>query len=205
MPHIKTRFTTAVSIKARYFRWLCDKIGVFTPGQPCYRKLARILSRVPFYSDIARDSNRAKDGVFLRDEFFEENPDADKYGSYELDDEPCSILEMCIALAKRLTEITVTGIDDGYSLKKFFWEMMGNLGLSDLDDSSFDENTELFIRKTLTNFCERRYSASGKGGLFPLRRPEKDQRDVEIWYQMSYYLQENYNILWEDEDGAICE
>jgi hypothetical protein len=36
----------------------------------------------------------------------------------------------------------------------------------------------------------RNYSPSGRGGLFPLRHPDEDQRGVEIWYQMAAYLYE---------------
>ena len=203
MGRIQIQYSTTTSIDDRYFRWLCNLIGVFTPGQPCYKKLARVLSRVPFYSDVARDSNRAKDGLFLREIFLDEDPEAARYGSFDISGKPCSMLEMCVALAKRLTEITVTGSDDGYSLKKFFWEMMGNLGLENLDDSSFDEGSEDYIRHVVTRLCERRYGYDGSGGLFPLRNPPKDQRDVEIWYQMSYYLQENYNVLWEDDQNGV--
>ena len=39
---------------------------------------------------------------------------------------------------------------------------------------------------------ERRYKRSGEGGLFPLKNAAKDQRKVEIWYQLSSYLLENY-------------
>ena len=33
---------------------------------------------------------------------------------------------------------------------------------------------------------------NGTGGLFPLKRPRVNQRRVEVWYQMSEYLMENY-------------
>ena len=40
----------------------------------------------------------------------------------------------------------------------------------------------------------REYSDNGHGGLFPLKNPKKDQRKVEIWYQMTEYINENYPI-----------
>jgi len=39
----------------------------------------------------------------------------------------------------------------------------------------------------------RRYSKTGKGGLFPLKHPKKDQTEVEIWYQMQQYVMENFD------------
>jgi hypothetical protein len=34
----------------------------------------------------------------------------------------------------------------------------------------------------------RTYDRRGHGGLFPLQRSNRDQRRVEIWYQLSEYL-----------------
>jgi hypothetical protein len=50
------------------------------------------------------------------------------------------------------------------------------------------------VNQILTNLVERTYQKNGKGGLFPLKQPAKDQRRVEIWYQMAAYLNENYNF-----------
>lgn len=36
----------------------------------------------------------------------------------------------------------------------------------------------------------RTYTASGIGGLFPLKSPRDDQRRVELWYQLCSYLLE---------------
>ena len=43
----------------------------------------------------------------------------------------------------------------------------------------------------LTKFMRREYDASGLGGLFALRYPKEDMRDIEIWYQMMSYLEED--------------
>ena len=40
----------------------------------------------------------------------------------------------------------------------------------------------------------RMFSRDGSGGLFPLRRFDRDQRSVEIWYQMQAWLMENSDV-----------
>ena len=42
----------------------------------------------------------------------------------------------------------------------------------------------------LNIWLERRYDEDGKGNIFPLKDPIKDQKTVEIWYQMQSYLLE---------------
>ena len=36
----------------------------------------------------------------------------------------------------------------------------------------------------------RNYEYDGRGGLFPLRYPDRDQRDEELWSQLNAYLLE---------------
>ena len=73
--------------------------------------------------------------------------------------------------------------------------LIENLDLVKFDDISLDEDgnfDEIDIR--LSNFMERTYTRNGYGGLFPLTKSKENQRNVEIWYQMSAYLEENYPI-----------
>ena len=52
----------------------------------------------------------------------------------------------------------------------------------------------LEVKAAVECLLERRYLEDGDGGLFPLKCPRKDQRRVEIWYQMSAWVIENYPI-----------
>ena len=47
------------------------------------------------------------------------------------------------------------------------------------------------INEAFQMINERSYAFDGYGGLFPLRKPHQDQRNIEIWYQMQAYLMEN--------------
>ena len=40
----------------------------------------------------------------------------------------------------------------------------------------------------------RRYAWDGSGGLFPLMRPDGDQRTEELWSQMNSYVLEKISL-----------
>lgn len=164
-------------IEETYFRWLC---------RPLDRQLSihfdedtlRVMHRTPFWSVVDNDRNRSLAGLRLREEFLYYNPDMENHPDANLwlafD---CSILEMMMALSKRLV------YQAGGSTAGWMDTMMSNLGLP----ASPSET-----RRILRRLNERTYEPDGTGGLFPLSYPLEDQRDVEIWYQMSAYLIENY-------------
>lgn len=164
-----------------YFEWLCDLVGE-TEGKPnSHVSLLREMHRVPFVWSVPNDDNRAEDGRDLRFEFrprYELSEDA----WVDLD---CSMLEMIIALARRMA------FDQDKELDDRFWLLVDNLGLSKLTDDKFRKSSPRHISETLNRINDRSYFPDGKGGLFPLEHAEEDQRDVELWYQMSAYLLEN--------------
>jgi hypothetical protein len=58
------------------------------------------------------------------------------------------------------------------------WESIGSDRASDL------------VMFTCQRVINRTYGPDGSGGLFPLHKPHiLDQRRVELWYQMQYYLE----------------
>lgn len=69
----------------------------------------------------------------------------------------------------------------------WFWGMIGNLGLRGMTDDIFDERV---VDEITERFLARDYSYNGRGGLFYVSKPRMDMRDVEIWYQMMWYLDE---------------
>lgn len=150
--------------------------------------MLKVLFKTDFYILIGNDANRAVDGVELRYEYSEEeNP------RVPIDiSKPCSLLEMLIALARRMDYELST--DDYDRTPYYFWQMIRNLGLIDCDDDTYGtvRGTGDKIKDTIKRLLDRDYHYSGEGGLFPLKYPNRDQRDVEIWYQMHAYLYENY-------------
>lgn len=164
----------------RYLKWLCGQVGPINLRNPShtYWNLLGQMHSTEFVWMVPNDDNRLEDGLLLREEFGV--PDGDPWWN-----QPCSFLEMLIALSRRLA------FEDGGEAAWWFWHMIDNLGLSEYNDRSFfTEDQRYDIAETLDRVIHRQYSYSGQGGLFPLEDPEEDQRDVEIWYQLSAYLSE---------------
>ena len=172
-------------IKDDYFDWLYNIVckNRFARGIS-YRRLLRYLFDTEFTYSIPKDSNRAKDGVRLRYRF---EDDWDSYFPQDERMEPCSILEMMIALAIRCEETIMDNPSVGDRTKQWFWGMIKSLGIGDMDDDHFDI---LLVENVIDRFLERNYEPNGKGGLFTLNHCDRDLRDVEIWYQLNWYLDE---------------
>jgi hypothetical protein len=170
-----------------YFNWLCAKVINIRNNTPSttYWTLLKTLHETEYVWLLSGDDNRAMDGMELREYFLTE---------LDLPDEPewrkfpgCSLLEMFIAFAYR-AEFQTNGIS-GETASDWFWEFMDNLGLKELNDASGATPEE--IGEKVYNFIWRTYDPSGKnGGLFPLERPHKDQRNVQIVYQFFAYLED---------------
>lgn len=177
-----------------YFQWLCDLVYI-NQKKESYWILAKTLYEREYYWSVPNDDNRGMDGKRLQEEF------ADEVGylfTYDVIDRPCSVFEMLIALAIRVDDIMAEP-GRGNRTAKWFWEILGNLGLDKYTDADFvDLHGTARVNHIINIVLERSYKKNGEGGLFPLKKPKKDQRKVEIWYQMCAYLLENYYV-----DGEI--
>ena len=166
-----------------YFEWMYDLVcGARYSRETSYKKLLRYLHSVEFRYSIPRDSNRAVDGVDLRYRFFYMN-EYDTRPNWP-DDYECSVLEMMVALSIKCEDIMG---DDRFGDRtgQWFWGMIVNLGLGSMTDDRFDE---LYAEDVINIFLDRRYDPDGKGGLFRIKHCRQDLRNVEIWYQMCWYL-----------------
>lgn len=176
-----------------YFGWMCWTIEDRSRSPKTYKKLLRRLHEIPFRYSLDMDGNRETDGIELRYRFGDEGGYEDYLVANYLDDKPCSMLEMMTALCIRCEE----SIMDGYPLDRLpsidtfseflFGVMLDNLGISNMDDRNFDID---IVDEAVERFLERDYEPNGNGGLFALKRPRRDMRGVEIWYQMCWYLDE---------------
>lgn len=168
-----------------YFDWMCqlvsDKQYI---GDRSYRKLLSKLHNIPFTYTIDMDGNRAADGIDLRYRFGYERNYEDYIIASFLDDKPCSVLEMIVALALRC-ETIMEDPDYGDRTGEWFWGMIESLGLESMDDTSFNRN---YVDDVIDIFLSRDYGRDGRGGLFTIKHPKRDLRTVEIWYQMNWYL-----------------
>lgn len=176
-----------MDLQQDYFHWLCEMVHI-DQEERSYWLIAKDLHNRIFTPIIERDENRAMDGLELRDQFLE-NEWYSRGGEFENDE--CTVLEMLVALAQRM-DFEMNNADDDYDRTAYwFWEMIDNLGLTDFDDESYiDLDGQTYVDKIIDDFVERNYDYNGAGGIFPLRYCDRDQRNVEIWYQMSAYLYE---------------
>jgi len=168
-----------------YFNWLYSKVASVDNPSPSltHYTLLRDLHSTEFVWLISGDDNRAEDGLEVRKEFIK--------ATY-LDDDipwmiiPCSVLEMLIAFSRRAS------FETEQSSREWFWIFIENLGLDDLNDARNGITSR--VSETLDHMVWRTYRRDGLGGLFPLNRPDRDQRKVEIFYQFCAYLVEQEQL-----------
>lgn len=165
-----------------YLRWLYGQVASVRPKNPAqtYWSLLRQLYKKEFVMIVPNDDNRVEDGRDLRYEF------VDKTG-VQVDPEwmalGCSFLEMLIGLSRRLS-FEAEGGSRGW-----FWRLLWHLGIDECNDNSYEHYISE-IDAAMDRVILRTFEPDGRGGLFPLKYPREDQREVEIWYQLSHYLLE---------------
>lgn len=163
----------------QYLIWLYGQVAEVKTRKSSrtYWDLLRQLYSTEFVWIIPNDDNRAEDGQELRREWAAEQ-------GIVIDDNwlglGCSFLEMLIGVSRRLE------FEAGGDASSWFWHLINNMGLLGFNDRSKFSPEEVEDRTSAVIW--RTYDPDGKGGLFPLRNPKKDQRTVEIWYQLSEYL-----------------
>lgn len=179
---------TRHELNNEYFEWMCDLVYDSKYSKRfSYRKLLRHLHEIEFVYIIGQDGNRYEDGVDLRYRFgYERNLEGAVIATY-LDDKPCSVLEMLIALSLRCEEHIMDNPDIGNRTGQWFWDMIVNLGLESMTDSRFDVD---YVDKIIDRFLNRKYNRDGEGGLVKIPNCRYDMRSAEIWYQMMWYLDE---------------
>lgn len=170
----------------RYQEWLYDFIQLNDYVNK-YGQLLLYLSGQKFTWSVHHDDNRAKDGNALRKEFssFYKLPDDFWIGKIP---EECSLLEMMIALSMRCDDVIFTP-ENGDRYNLWFWEMIKNIGLDEMDKFNFDK---AYCDEVVDRLLKRRYLRDGRGGFFRTRNPKIDMRKAEIWYQMNVWLEENF-------------
>lgn len=169
-----------------YLRWLYSQVSsvrLKNPNKTHWNLLRQLLCK-EFVWFVPNDDNRVEDGRELRREFLvdlkirEVDPDWMLMG--------CSVLEMLIALSRRIA------FEESTKPSFWFWKLIDNLGLTQFNDAWYlAHRNEEVIDDRLDTLIFRTYAYDGsQGGLFPLKYPNKDQRTIEIWYQMCAYILE---------------
>lgn len=165
-----------------YLEWLYDQVADTKMKSPIktYWKLLRQLYTKEFVWFVPNDDNRIEDGKDLRYEFIDQAELDDVDLSWV--DLGCSMLELLVGLARRMDFES-----ERFNISGAFWQLIDNLEIRADDTRRFPDK----VNQALENVIYRTYDWNGHGGLFPLQHPAKDQRDVELWYQLSAYILEN--------------
>lgn len=176
---------TKKELGRQYFDWMIHKIR--NKDTHRYKNVLELLHTTTFTYLIDLDENRYVDGVELRYRFAE-NTDLD-YSVIDLflKKEPCSVLEMMVALALRCEEQIMDNSEEGNRMSVWFWDMVDSLGLGHMTDRQYNDN---YTKAVVNKFLKRQYQTNGDGGLFTVRYAKQDMRNVEIWYQACIYLNE---------------
>lgn len=151
-----------------------------------YIVLCEFLDNVEFVVMQPMDNNRYEDGISMRYRFAYEKSIPMPAVAGELDDKPCSVFEMMVALALRMEEDVMCSTKYEDRTGVWFHDMLISLTLDDMTNRKFDAER---AEKVINAFLLRKYQQNGRGGLFTINdRPDQDMRKVEIWYQAMWYL-----------------
>ena len=167
-----------------YFEWLYSQVADLEAEDPSltYFKLLKKLFTKEAVWIVPNDDNRLEDGKDLRFEFIREKHVG--ASNREWADLGCSVLELMMGLSRKLE------FEAGGEPHYWFWKMIENLKLRIYsDDRPFPEQ---LVDDILDMMLWRTYKKNGRGGLFPLRRTQKDQTKIELWYQAAEYVQEQH-------------
>lgn len=178
---------TREELERKYFKWLFDTVceGRYAKAIS-YKNLLTQLHDIIFVYLIPNDKNRAEDGIDLRYRFAITECRGERI-DYILNvlDGPCSVLEMMVALSIRCEENIMDDPHIGNRTGQWFWGMIKNLGLSTMIDSRYDGQ---YVEEKVGRFLNRDYEPNGKGGLFTIKDCDYDLRNIEIWFQLNWYL-----------------
>jgi hypothetical protein len=162
-----------------YYIWLCDLVNLETHSG--YSKLVSFLYDTEFVWSVVKDSNRSGDGKMLREDYIHESSWYD-ISFEEWFDEPCSLLEMLIALARR-TRIDLMPEFD-IETSDWFWIFIKNLGFDRYDDRcEFDEKFVTLFQKKVSHF-----------GFCDTFLEKRAFLDADIWQKLQAFLAKNYDF-----------
>lgn len=179
-----------------YFKWIIERLKIPTgelTNDSFTGLIARLkeLQKTRFTFTIHTDYNREFDGKRLRTEYYCSILHDEEVPNYILGP-PVSVLEVLVGLSIRMCE-EVLGDDTSWEL---FCLMLLNLGVVKDDGGVCDEED---LNEIITKWLNREFDFNGVGSPFPLDKNDEgvDQRKIDIWQQLSLYLDE---IKYSEED-----
>lgn len=175
-------------LRNEYFEWMYHLVcNGKQYSKVSYKYLLYFLNTVTFIPTMSMDENRMVDGQDFRYKFGSDNGYTAEFIRENLDIYNCSMLEMMIALSRKVENQITDDLSYGDRTSQWFWSMIVNMGLGHMDDRHFDQQYCIDI---YNKFIDHAYKYNGEGGLFKLNNPPDDMRTVDIWCQCMWYLNE---------------
>lgn len=175
-------------VQHTYQEWLESLVGTEWYGLP-YTLLLERLFRTEYFWTVPNDENRAADGLALREEFVEYFPHF--FGDEALVGPPC-VMEVLVALARRVDFEVASLEDSGMKVVPIFWKMLENLKLLGFHDERFSWWEIAKIDEILMGWMENSiFKVEGRVVWFsPFwnENPDFDPQKTEIWAQMHRFL-----------------
>ena len=176
-----------------YFDWMVDKVSNRVKKRR-YSRLFHILHSRPFEYVLALDANRESDGIDLRYVFAYENDLDQAAVAKELDDKPCSFLEMLIAMSIRMDGMI---FDEDPGL--WFWDMMDSMGLSQWTNKEIEKDwfAEDDILLRIQRCMERDFDTNtGEGSPFTLEDNHgQNLCAIEFWCLAMWHTTEVAKVV----------
>jgi hypothetical protein len=167
-----------------YLEWLYRQVA--DPEQDLtFWNVLMVLFTTEFVWVVPNDENRIADGKALRERFLKEERIRLRQKDRVWIEIGCSMLELMVGLAQRMEYEADRG-----KAHYWFWVLMENIGLSEDEYNDSCDFVEEEVQDVLEMVIQRYYEPNGHGGFFPLENPSGDQREIELWYQLSEYVQE---------------
>ena len=174
------------TLRKLYYDWLTEQIE-FEDKVNLYEHLLMYLFDTEFVwlAQVPLDENRYIDGLDLRKYYAKLlGPEDGELFLYDMSLAPCSMLEMLIAFADRLTQIV------DLSKEAFFWMFIDNLGLGWATEYDFDIDIVSEIVRDFMYGTVHGREPKGKENppvLFPCREVYNNLND-DLYKQANLYL-----------------
>lgn len=174
-------------LEKEYYNWLIQLVCPVKAKRQKYSKVLQVLYNREFYYYIPMDANREGRAIDFRYRFGCDMGYPNRVIADEIDIRPATVLEVMVETAVTMEETIMQDDDYGNRTDIWFWDMMTSLKLDMMTNDIFNE---AMANDIITRLLERDYEENGEGGLFTVRRPFSDMRDVPIWAQANWYINE---------------
>ena len=147
-----------------------------------YHKLFRALEKKEFKSKMPLDDNCIEYAKDLIESLNNKRP------------ERVSVLAVLVALSIKIENELMYDESAGDRTCEWFWEMIRNLGLEDLDDEHWDDKYDIStVNKAVDKFVNRQYKRDGSdGAIFRIHSKNIDMTKEPLWMQANYWVVEAY-------------